>query len=686
MSRLLSKIAAVVRTSLLITAPIISVGAFAAPLTQSTPVVATVQDNSNYPASFFNQYQPQNAMDMVNQLPGFNFDRGDHARGFGGNAGNVLINGARPTSKSGGLRGALQRIPAAQVERIEILRGGVSAGEAAGQAVVANVIQRKDITSGTWALKFRQTDTGSIKPNLEAAISTTIGQWNGAFDIDLGQGPNTRVATISDYDGQGDLIERADELRDQLGRWAFTNAQLDREFESGKLTLNGRAGTDTWSSALFRDITNEVDVAQSWALDERNTFKTLEFGVDWVQSFDDWKWHSLGIFQVEGREYRNESIYSEAEMATSVSHYKQDRLAKEFIVRNTYGYAGSNAFKPEFGFELANNSLVSELDYREDGLPVELSNANITVEELRGEFFASFVYSYSDALSLEGGLTAEFSQIKVDGENAQKQNFDFIKPRVAANYQINDDLSLSLEAKHTVGQLDFNDFVASSEAEDGRDVSGNSELVPEQVSQVSATIDWSFSEKGSVKFEAYHHWHSDILEHILLTSGDATFGNAGDSTMWGVNTNITLPIDAVLDNGLLEINYNHRDTEYFDPIIMDHRITSNYLPDNLRIKFRQDLVEYKLAWGGQYFNHFKDTGFYVDELIRFTSNDRVKFFVETTYFEGVKIQFEVNHANTGEYTRTRHFYEGNRNGSYTGKQVSQRIRKPDYKLSIWGTF
>jgi len=686
MSRLLSKIAAVVRTSLLITAPIISVGAFAAPLAQSSPAVATAQDNSNYPASFFDQYQPQNAMDMIKQLPGFNFDRGDHARGFGGNAGNVLINGARPTAKSGGLRGALERIPAAQVERIEILRGGVSAGEAAGQTVVANVIQRKDITSGTWALKFRQTNTGSIKPNLEAAISTTIGQWNSAFDIDLGQGPNTRVATISDYDEQGFVFERADELRNQLGRWAFSNAQLDREFDSGKLTLNGRVGTDTWSSDLDRDIVNNVEGSKSFALDERNTFKTVELGVDWVQSFDDWKWHSLGIFQVEGREYRNELIEGTEGETTNASHYKQDRLNKEFIVRNTYGYTGSGAFKPEFGFELANNSLVQELDYREGGLPVDLSNANVTVEELRGELFASFVYSYSDALSLEGGLTAEFSQIEVDGENPQQQNFDFIKPRVAASYQISDDLSLALEAKHTVGQLNFNDFVASSEAEDNRDVGGNSELVPEQVSQISATIDWSFSEKGSVKFEAYHHWHSDILEHILLTSGDATFGNAGDSTMWGVNTNITLPIDAILDNGLLEINYNHRDTEYFDPIIMDHRTTSNYLPDNLRIKFRQDLVDYKLAWGGQYFNHFKDTGYYVDELIRFTSNDRVKFFVETTYFEGLKIQIEVNHANTGEYTRTRHFYQDDRSGIYNGKQVSQRIRKPDYKLSIWGTF
>ena len=79
------------------------------------------QKASIYQADFFAQYTPQNALEMIERLPGFSFDGGSNARGFGGNAGNVLIDGSRPTSKSGGLRGALVRIPAAQVERIEII-------------------------------------------------------------------------------------------------------------------------------------------------------------------------------------------------------------------------------------------------------------------------------------------------------------------------------------------------------------------------------------------------------------------------------------------------------------------------------------------------------------------------------------------------------------------------------------
>ncbi len=46
----------------------------------------------SYDASFFDRYQPNTALDMVNQLPGFQLDDGDDRRGFGGSLGNLLIN------------------------------------------------------------------------------------------------------------------------------------------------------------------------------------------------------------------------------------------------------------------------------------------------------------------------------------------------------------------------------------------------------------------------------------------------------------------------------------------------------------------------------------------------------------------------------------------------------------------
>src|SRR6201989_1411310 len=71
-----------------------------------------------YPASFFDASHPATAADMLNRLPGFTLDTGNNQRGFAGTAGNVLIDGTRPTAKTDDLATILARIPAGDVDHI----------------------------------------------------------------------------------------------------------------------------------------------------------------------------------------------------------------------------------------------------------------------------------------------------------------------------------------------------------------------------------------------------------------------------------------------------------------------------------------------------------------------------------------------------------------------------------------
>ena len=60
---------------------------------------ADEQGISVYPASFFADSRPATASDMIARLPGFMLDNGlSSARGFAGTAGNILVDGARPTA------------------------------------------------------------------------------------------------------------------------------------------------------------------------------------------------------------------------------------------------------------------------------------------------------------------------------------------------------------------------------------------------------------------------------------------------------------------------------------------------------------------------------------------------------------------------------------------------------------
>lgn len=74
---------------------------------------------------FFADARPDTALDMIARLPGFAFESGDSGtRGLAGTAGNVLIDGARPSTKSDSLDQILRRISAAGVARVELIRGG----------------------------------------------------------------------------------------------------------------------------------------------------------------------------------------------------------------------------------------------------------------------------------------------------------------------------------------------------------------------------------------------------------------------------------------------------------------------------------------------------------------------------------------------------------------------------------
>src|SRR5688572_6363169 len=110
----------------------------------AAPEAAAQQGVTSYPPAFFAAQQPSTVVDMLNRIPGFTLENGATVRGFEGAAGNVLIDGQRPSSKSDSLQDVLFRIPASKVERIDIIRGGAPGIDMQGKTVLANVIQKKD--------------------------------------------------------------------------------------------------------------------------------------------------------------------------------------------------------------------------------------------------------------------------------------------------------------------------------------------------------------------------------------------------------------------------------------------------------------------------------------------------------------------------------------------------------------
>ena len=97
----------------------------------------TIEDSTvTYSAEFFAQFQPYSVNDMLQRIPGINLARGGgstrggpgssqggNRRGLGAGGDQVLINGRRIAGKENEGSSQLSRIPAREVDYIEIIRG-----------------------------------------------------------------------------------------------------------------------------------------------------------------------------------------------------------------------------------------------------------------------------------------------------------------------------------------------------------------------------------------------------------------------------------------------------------------------------------------------------------------------------------------------------------------------------------
>lgn len=657
---------------------------------------AAQSDRQVYERSFFDRFNPQTARDMIDRLPGFTLDTGDDLRGFGGAAGNVLIDGERPSSKDGGLEDALGRIPANQVGRIEVIRGSAGLSEAAGQSVVANIIRQRGGTAGSWQLELERAADGIVYPNGEVTLARQFGAWetstkaNAFWERFPLAGP--RIQTGPD----GALLSSQLEDRPGVLTDAFISSEAERPAAGGKLTLTGRFGRsaflpDTERRGFDGRLPDETP-EDRFVIDFDSVFIEGELGVDWTRPIsDDWsvKLLSLSSFQDLDQEQIVSTERPVGELISG-STFLRARDSFETIFRSSIGKSGNVRFKPEFGGEVAYNRVENglSLETREGDVatPIILPAANVVVEELRGEAFANLIWRAAKKLSVETGLAVEASEISVSGDAVNSQSFIFVKPFATLIYDARPGLQFRLGARRSVGQLDFSEFAASASAEDDRLLGGNPELGPDQTTRATFTVDVRSETRGAVNVELFHEWRDDVIEQIALPSGAFGAANAGDGRIWGVTANASLILSPVIPGGLIEVETDIRDSTFSDPLTGRNRAISDVASPTILAEFRQDLTKRKLAWGFSYRAARERPFFFADEESLTRDGEQWRVFIETTRIKGVRANFAVRNIGKRNFFRERRFFEPSRAGAFAGMETIDRDRGIFAVLTLSGQF
>lgn len=545
-----------------------------------------------FPATWFDAASPANALDMVQRLPGFTLVEADaDVRGYAGAASNVLVDGARPTSKRQDTTQLLKQIAAREVDRIELVYPGTPGIDMGGYPVLANVVRRHDGGS-EWAVEGGAVaGDGWGAPLLRVEHGRRWG--DRALDLSL-----QSVPELDDDSGHG-RIDTTSDREVETSRWNVRKRQRKQEAEAnwrqplagGRLSLNlaARGETADTGSTLAGDDDERID--------EREDYRETELGARYVRQFGGRTTLEAMATRQRGRQRNGEhSIEGDDE-----ARYLEDIDTGEDIARIDMTHAASARLSLQAGFEASRNTLRSDNRLQENGEDVALPGARTRVAERRSEASAGLTWRPREDWTLEAGMRIEQSRLAQHGDTGLRRDFRYPKPRVAVRWARNERTQWRFALSREVGQLDFGDFAASASLDGGTVSAGNAELRPERSLRAELGWEWRPSEDSALSLGWVHERLDDVVDRVLVTDGDDLFdapGNIGGGRRDTLSLDLTTPLALRAMPGMhLRTSLLARRSQVTDPVTGARRAISGEKPVDGEIELTQELPALRANWG-----------------------------------------------------------------------------------------
>ncbi|MFM9852104.1 MAG: outer membrane beta-barrel protein [Sphingomonadaceae bacterium] len=684
----------------------------------TNPITARAQDAAppvaesgkrSFKPDFFASFLPVSALDMVERIPGFSINQGDGKRGFGDNAGNVLIDGDRPSTKSDDIFSILSRIPASQVEVIELSEQAGSDGETRGQGQVVNVIRTKSSAlSGTYEGNIELGEARGATPFGKASASLE----RGSTTFELSGGYFAQFNRVSgpevSRNGSGHITNRRDEDAQSLFTELSVTGAIKTKLSSAKINLNAQVRRETDKDA--RDAILFGPTGPSTAREElrsRDAAPSLSYEVGGDIELPVTRTVTTKLIGL----YRNQRSKGSSQIDTLRPGQPLDRFSTRFdqrpgeiVVRNQTDWVLSKAHAIQFGGEVAINRLAALFDAASSvgGATASFPASNVNVSETRFEPFISDVWTLSSAWKVDGGIIAEASRITVSGDSTAQRSFFFLKPKLSATWTINKQTTIELRALREVAQLDFTDFATAVDLGAGGQVAaGNAELVPERTITLSALIRRKFFDRGSIQLLGSFVKVSETQDLIPVIVRDAQgaitsrfdgSGNIGNSTRWRGELDITLPFDWLTKRlGItgMELKYNaqYQNSRVTDPVTGRSRRRSGIALWQQRFNFRHDIPKAGISWGIDAFASAPNSDFFIDQIRTFRSGAELFAFLEYKKLKIGTLRFQISNVTDVRQTRDRTFFRDTRaSGDIIRTLNRERSRDSRFQLSLTGNF
>ena len=668
----------------------------------AAPISAQDQDQSTviYDAAYFEQFNPVTLEDMIFNIPGGTAvlrsgGGNNNERGFGANDVQILINGRRMSGKANNMITNLTRIQAAQVERIELIRGNAEGLDIRNEGIIYNVILREGGEEP--ATKYVEVGATAIHDmDVEPSVLVSWNDNRGVLTSSLSYQYETRPR-----------LEKTDEnvLEPDFTPREFRSLATERIRASHILTgtfgYEFQSGTTLNLNALYSDNKHTQDrLEDQFLYGPGGSLIPSAIEVGDIR-FENQKFEIGGDLELDvGRIGRlktlliltrtdNDDVIIQDEIANGTTTRLFSSIADydegETILRSTMTTdVGQQTW--EYGAEGAFNTL--DRTFAFNGDPLE----NAIVEEDRYDIFVTYSTPLSDILNLQAALTQELSTIYQNREGeTNERDFEYLKPRLELRYDQTASDQFRLLVERTVSQLNLNDFVASRNIQDDTINFGNPDLRPESTWTYSLGYERRFADDGgSLQLEVRYQDISDHIDKILIGTEDSGIGNIGSAKRFNFNLDLTTRFGFIgAPTAVLTFSYTYDDNEVTDPFTGEKRRLKNTTPHYFRVNYRHDLESTNFAYGlvmhRRTYRERQDVSLY--EISKLQAHlDYV--FAEYSFTENIKMRFQAAHnMNRDARTFDRTIYDGNiADGVVERIEQQYFIVVPDYVLSLQATF
>jgi len=703
----------VTRTLLLATAAMAALtltnGAAAQPVAQPS---AKASRTTVYQAAFFAQYAPRTALDIVQRVPGFSLDLGAtqtqqgnvDVRGFAGTAGNVVINGSRPSTKAETLDVTLSRIPAQQVIRVELGPGDLYGSDYAGKSQVLNVVlSQQSGIDGNATASAKRWFNGYVNTDVQGSVLIRHG--NSALSLSAATGRNKQVEEGTDdlrVVPTGELLEHRRKHNSYFNKDPFLAATW--ELKSGvdkSLHLNARWQPSTFDLFQFNHVTPEFDPQHDDNLFQTYRDPVIELGGDITRPLAGGALKFVALATRRKRHDVDQYVQHAGlvEDNTPVNGgFRQSVRARRNETLGRMSWTRSNllGFSFEAGAEAAYNTLddnvdLFAIDQNGEEERIDLPIANATVKEKRGEVYVNLGKTLSPNFRIDGGLNYEFSNLTVSGDAVADRTLKFLKPNLTIDWRPGGGWHTQFSVRRTVAQLNFYDFISVGDLSAHRVTGSNANLEPQRTWEYRASFDHPLLGDGLFKLDLGHDQVSMLQDQILIVDdqGD-TFsgpGNLGTGTREFVTLTVDAPLQRLWAGLRVKFTGTWQHTRVEDPISHHQRNWSDFWPN-----WQYDLTVRRDAGPWSYVFEFQDnrhtTFFRTDEFDRNMNRGTYgTAFVEYRPTPRLAINFSIDNAVDTHAARDRTLFIPNRAApTLVLDEFRDRDRHPAFQITLKQSF